>query len=98
MIDRSKAPLMGRPHLPDPGLVEYIQMNYRDSSCTSIYQGINAVLLNITFNCKIKQDLPVSRCLIVILPRHQSGTKELHEKHALVIRSFLKASVTRNKI
>ena len=24
----------------------------------------------------------LSRCLIGILPRHQSGTKELHEKHA----------------
>ena len=51
MIVRSKDPLMGRPHLriSDPGLVEYIQMNYRDS-CTSVYQGINAVLVNITFN------------------------------------------------
>ena len=32
-------------------------------------------------NLKIKRDLP-SRCLIGILPRHQSGTKELPEKHA----------------
>ena len=42
---------------------------------------INNELHRVDINLKIKRDLP-SRCLIVILPRHQSGTKELHEKHA----------------
>ena len=48
-------------------------------------------------NLKIKRDLP-SRCLIVILPRHQSGTKELHEKHAHAYLVSLKSgSVSRRK-
>ena len=45
----------------------------------------------------MKRDLP-SRCLIVILPRHQSGMKELHEKHAhayLVIAVLLSGQSTR---
>ena len=48
-------------------------------------------------NLKIKRDLP-SRCLIVILPRHQSGTKELHEKHAhAYLVSLESGSVSRRK-
>ena len=48
-------------------------------------------------NLKIKRDLP-SRCLIAILLRHQSGTKELHEKHAHAYLVSLKSgSVSRRK-
>ena len=48
-------------------------------------------------NLEIKRDLP-SRCLIVILPRHQSGTKELHEKHAhAYLVSLESGSVSRRK-
>ena len=48
-------------------------------------------------NLKIKRDLP-NRCLIVILPRHQSGTKELHAKHAHAYLVSLKSgSVFRRK-
>ena len=53
--------------------------------------------ISIKYNLKIKRDLP-SRCLIVILPRHQSGTKELHEKHAHAYLVSLKSgSVSRRK-
>ena len=38
-----------------------------------------------------------SRCLIVILPRHQSGTKELHEKHAHAYQVSLKSECFQKK-
>ena len=60
---------------------------------------IRSSMIDISIKCnlKIKRDLP-SRCLIVILPRHQSGTKELHEKHAHAYLVSLKSgSVSRRK-
>ena len=55
------------------------------------------IQVKLILNLKIKRDLP-SRCLIVILSRHQSGTKELHEKHAHAYLVSLKSgSVSRRK-
>ena len=39
----------------------------------------------------------LSRCLIGILPRHQSGTKELHEKHAHACRVSLQSKCFQEK-
>ena len=39
----------------------------------------------------------LSRCLIGILPRHQSGTKELHEKHAHAYQVSLKSECFQEK-
>ena len=79
----------------------WIQMNYRDS-CTSVYQGINAVLVNITFNkyhipqrraCRVSNWLVFS--LIILIRRLLGWLGRSHERWNPTLLAFSWLSVFR---